>query len=482
MPYVFNQTDLYQIWAKLTSSPLIASYIFNQTDLEQIYNALSSGGFITGTLTTNRIPKAASASSVNDSNYEQVSGNLRPITDNTYSLGDSSHYLTTTFTNNLQYSSTLVLLKSGVESVRIDNTGKLGVNTGALTIGQISTRGSGNTSATYSFSAVNSDGIVSVLIRDDTKMSVGTSTFTDPLGGEADFVVGGVNGELSKLFKYGNRATFYHDGNTGIWSVSNSGGPVNFGTYNSTALVFLMANTEKMRLDTSGNFGINTSPTSGFKLDVKSDGNTSASAMFLFRSSDFSSYFNMVSSGTATLFSNASADYAINISGKYTSGVLYVYPTVNSQVLHYSTNNSKTGTIYQYYYNNTNNEVLLRGQYQHAGSGTASNQYFQEKFIHNTSTTSNVLMAETRVVITDNTHASRKSKYSIYTADSAAPDEYFKVHGKYVMLSTPNSAPVDADLNAASVEFYLDEAGNNLKVRVKYTDGVTLKTGTIALV
>mgnify|MGYP003346854737 CR=1 FL=1 len=38
-----------------------------------------------------------------------------------------------------------------------------------------------------------------------------------------------------------------------------------------------------------------------------------------------------------------------------------------------------------------------------------------------------------------------------------------------------------ADLSSGSISFYLDEANNALKVRVKYASGTTLKAGTIAL-
>ncbi len=50
------------------------------------------------------------------------------------------------------------------------------------------------------------------------------------------------------------------------------------------------------------------------------------------------------------------------------------------------------------------------------------------------------------------------------------------------MITVPNSAVADADLDASMAGFYLDEAGNALKVRVKYADGVTVKTGTVNLV
>lgn len=58
-----------------------------------------------------------------------------------------------------------------------------------------------------------------------------------------------------------------------------------------------------------------------------------------------------------------------------------------------------------------------------------------------------------------------------------------KFMGDARMISgAPATAPTDANLMASSVSFYLDEAGANLKVRVKYANGSTLKTATIALV
>lgn len=46
----------------------------------------------------------------------------------------------------------------------------------------------------------------------------------------------------------------------------------------------------------------------------------------------------------------------------------------------------------------------------------------------------------------------------------------------------PNSAPVDADIPTGGFSAYLNEAGNLLLFRVRYSDGVTFKTGTVALV
>ena len=51
-----------------------------------------------------------------------------------------------------------------------------------------------------------------------------------------------------------------------------------------------------------------------------------------------------------------------------------------------------------------------------------------------------------------------------------------------VVTNAPNSAIADADTVASSFSFYLNEAGNLLTVKVKYADGTTIKTGSIALV
>lgn len=58
---------------------------------------------------------------------------------------------------------------------------------------------------------------------------------------------------------------------------------------------------------------------------------------------------------------------------------------------------------------------------------------------------------------------------------------YTQLDGR-LLLNAPNSAPTDADIPTSAVSFYLDEVGNNLKVRVRYSDGTTLKTGTVVLV
>lgn len=52
---------------------------------------------------------------------------------------------------------------------------------------------------------------------------------------------------------------------------------------------------------------------------------------------------------------------------------------------------------------------------------------------------------------------------------------------KRVYLSTPATAPTDADLFAGSISFHLDESAHKLHVRVKYANGTTLKAGEVVL-
>jgi len=63
---------------------------------------------------------------------------------------------------------------------------------------------------------------------------------------------------------------------------------------------------------------------------------------------------------------------------------------------------------------------------------------------------------------------------------NSSPNFVLHTSGAAVALGAPSSAPTDANLNNSNISFWLDETGNNLKVRVKYNSG-TLKTATIAL-
>lgn len=92
--------------------------------------------------------------------------------------------------------------------------------------------------------------------------------------------------------------------------------------------------------------------------------------------------------------------------------------------------------------------------------------------------------AEVFVQTTDFTNVyANKSITRIGDAQDNANSTQVKVDdsNQMVVQSTRNAAPADVEISNEESCFYLDESGNALKVRVRYSDG-TYKTGTIALV
>jgi len=67
-----------------------------------------------------------------------------------------------------------------------------------------------------------------------------------------------------------------------------------------------------------------------------------------------------------------------------------------------------------------------------------------------------------------------------YDAEISAVMGVVAVISSGLGIAVPNAAPTDGDIPNGYVVPYLDESGNLLKFRVRYSDG-TLKTGSIAL-
>jgi hypothetical protein len=86
------------------------------------------------------------------------------------------------------------------------------------------------------------------------------------------------------------------------------------------------------------------------------------------------------------------------------------------------------------------------------------------------------------VQIAATTNRSAGNIVGVYVNGTSGTQLWYVGWDGRMYVTTPASAPTDGDLKASSISMYLDEVGNNLKVRVKYANGTTLKTATIALV
>ena len=56
------------------------------------------------------------------------------------------------------------------------------------------------------------------------------------------------------------------------------------------------------------------------------------------------------------------------------------------------------------------------------------------------------------------------------------------IGAKRLFVGAPTTAPASGDLIASQVSFSLNEAGNLLTITAKYSDGTTVKAGTLALI
>lgn len=81
----------------------------------------------------------------------------------------------------------------------------------------------------------------------------------------------------------------------------------------------------------------------------------------------------------------------------------------------------------------------------------------------------------------ENTRTLKISQINTSGAITTTVARYLSTGGAYIQKA-PTTIVADGTLAANDITFYLDEAGNNLMVKAKYSDGSTVKSGTIALV
>lgn len=84
--------------------------------------------------------------------------------------------------------------------------------------------------------------------------------------------------------------------------------------------------------------------------------------------------------------------------------------------------------------------------------------------------------------VVDSSVGSRFIKdYKTFTAFNYYVSSYFKSVGSNAMIATHTASPPSDSLAARDLCFYLDESNNKLMVKVKYSNGTTIASGSIAL-
>lgn len=83
----------------------------------------------------------------------------------------------------------------------------------------------------------------------------------------------------------------------------------------------------------------------------------------------------------------------------------------------------------------------------------------------------------------DATTGFETASIQINNATSGAGGVYIYNDGTKIRVNStvPSTAPADASLSASQVSAWVDEIGNTLSFKVKYSDGTTVKSGSIAL-
>lgn len=94
---------------------------------------------------------------------------------------------------------------------------------------------------------------------------------------------------------------------------------------------------------------------------------------------------------------------------------------------------------------------------------------------------SNMTAASANTNFTLDTNGVNRSAGNLFALQNNSA-QVFKVDwAGRVFYKVPNSAPTDADIGTSQITWYLNEAGNTLNCRIRYSDGVTLKSLTTPL-
>jgi fibronectin-binding autotransporter adhesin len=246
------------------------------------------------------------------------------------------------------------------QAMTLDASGNLGIGRTPSSVVRLSVAGVDTGSSNYAFEATNSAAATRFIVRNDGwaafyKSDNSPSMTLDSIGNVG---IGG-NGTGSELGVYLNRgaiANFYEasDGTkTMITGTDASNDFVKIGSLSAHPVGFVVGNSEKMRLDASGNLGVGVTPsawalTSKGIIDLGTYGSVTGSST-LGTTLSFNAYYNAgwkaKGSTAAMLYLQDSASHQWYTSGAVTAGAAIADFSAPKMTLTASGNLTITGTL-----------------------------------------------------------------------------------------------------------------------------------------
>lgn len=121
---------------------------------------------------------------------------------------------------------------------------------------------------------------------------------------------------------------------------------------------------------------------------------------------------------------------------------------------------------------------IQAGKFGGVGAGgTSAVTNLQQSY--DNSTTPEIVLNSTAGALTMRDASTPIGASLIEIENNSGTVNYFKVDATKIVAAAPSSAPADATLSNNNFTVWIDQAGANLKIKVKYSDG-TVKTATIA--